>query len=531
MRRLILLAVLLVACGDADPGTVLDASDSGATASDTAIDSTDPKDGSPDSLDTASEGPDGALPDAVDGADDTEAVGGDTTGDVGLDADSDSGDGEPEDGDVDAAIAPVVVNSWEPGTAWQVTITPGSVLAMEDALLPSLVDAEIEELLEGGVQVLLRGDATLEPWVYFWGAGGAVAATGSVTPGEPLDLTFTAWSDHPCTGTNLDEIHLLLDGIDTDGDGSADVLAGTWGGKISTIDGDCICDTTEFTATAAGVPDTTPPKVSASVSGTWPALGFTMSCSEPVAGTALAAAIDHLVDDEGAPFSLTPLGLEGPPGAATQWRIVPEPAYPPGVQLLVAVAPVADLAGNVSQPVPDHVTSIPALPPAKLGASWDFSGGSLFPSSPFVEVTPTFGTVTAPTGGAMAVLTVAPDAPTDHVTTADIPKYKTLLRVTLAVATTGDWSLESTKAFASVLMAGASSTATTGALVSAAEVAVDGDVWQVSPFVSVDVNISDLANMKGLLRIGLPVPTEPSCLPFTPTEGGVRILIDRIQVI
>lgn len=526
MRLLVLVLVSsLAACAS-------DATKSGAdVAGDAAGDAAVPSDGdvAADAADVSLDaGPGDAATDA------TDTTVGDTVGDT---VDAASPDADPGDAPVDAApdadvfFEPVVVNAWKAGTNFAVAPLPGTVTDAAGDLSPG----EIEDLLDQGVLVLLvaDGDGGATPWVYFGPSGTAVQATGSTADGAPLDLTFTAWSGEACQGTNIEEAHLLLDGLDTDGDGAVDKVEGTWAGTVSTIDGDCICDATSFTAQAAGVRDAKPPSVYASPSGSWPNAGYVIGTGEPVLGAALAAATDQIVDDEVVPFTLAPVGPEAPPGAASAWRIVPDAPYAPGVQLIVSVGPVADLAGNVSPQTPDSAYSIGTLPPAKIGASWDFSGGSPFATSGYLEVAPSFGTVDAPSGGAMGILAVDPYAPLPIDAGLDIPKYKTLLRVTMAVAVSGDVDFGYAESGVQVLMAGASAAATLPVPATHTEIQIDETVWLVSPFATVDVNITDLANMKGLLRIGFtPDPSaSQNCLPYTPDTGGARILIDKIQVI
>lgn len=429
-----------------------------------------------------------------------------------------------------AGTQPVVTNAWVAGTTFAVTMDVGTT---EWTYRPwGEPAAWVLQRLDDGVLVSLvaDGEGGLSAWVTFAEAGGAVQATGPVVQGAALDLTFSA--NHPppaCESVGIDDAHLLLDGVDTGGDGTVDLVRGTWSGEASVTEGDT-STSANFDSEVSGLLDHTPPLVDASAFGQWPEGGFVIRTQEPVLAAALSAAIDHRVDTEPVSFTLTPAGLEGPPGAALAWRLVSDVPYPPGVVVTVAVGPVPDLQGNESVSTAEKTLVLAALPPAKLGTEWDFSGGSCFVPGTWLEIAPTFGDVAAPTGGAMAVLDL--DLESGRVADAalELPATRTAVRLTLAIAISGDITFAEATPPIQILAADAKAQAWIPTPQTSTDVLVGETTWHVSPFETVDVDLTGIATSQALLRFAFSHESL-YCGPFYYPKGALRVLIDHVSIL
>lgn len=424
-------------------------------------------------------------------------------------------------------------HAWAPGS-FRMNAAPGTTVI--GGHFAGASPQTVEATLQGMQLHLIAGSAGLEAWATIGSVADPVLAMAPVVPGQPLVLAFSSSLESSCRGDRLDDAVFHVDGHDTDGDGTVDRLEGTWSGTWDRLDGDCWCSRTDAEGALDGVADGDAPTPSIQAGGEWPYARVQIAAAEPIPLAAMEAAVSHTVDGAPAPFTFTTTG--GVPGASRSFRLVPQSPYMPGAHVQVTMSPMADLAGNVGEwPLQTKTLDLPPFPDPKVGAQWDFSQGLPFEGTAHqIEVSPSFGPVAAPTGGAMAIWGY--DSPPDGDSFVpfraplSIPPGAQTLRVVMARAGTSDasWFDLSVALTVESAVGEVTSTFWQDEPQSTATADIDGAGWTVSPFEALSLDVSALAGQIGYLRIGPRPAAGVSCHPEPPSVGSGRWLLDRIEI-
>jgi hypothetical protein len=366
---------------------------------------------------------------------------------------------------------------------------------------------------------------------------GPVPAAKGVVAGQPLVLSSGSLGEvgYPseCAGWSVEVDTMTLQESAQGDDGLPDSLTGTMTGQYWETDGDYTFPT-DLGGTLTGARDNEAPDVVLFTDGAWPELRLVASFDELVLTGSVEQALALTVDGVETTFSLEP-ALTGPAGYARQFEVAPAEPLHPGAEVLVALGPVADFAGNLAASPKPLSFQIPALPPVTVTADWDFSGGDPFVAKGKAQVVPSFGGIEAPTGGAMAVV----DADYETGSLADpvavvvqVPEGATKLRVTMAVlAQEPDkpvWYSPPREVALLVAPGTRKVSFPSEAAWEPGTTTVDGVTYLFSGFITLELDVADVAGEVGELRIGHPSTSEVSCFPEPFVSASEVHLVDNI---
>jgi hypothetical protein len=354
-----------------------------------------------------------------------------------------------------------------------------------------------------------------------------------------MTIPVTADAGSYCAWTRVDAT-LVLRAADTDGDGGAPALTGTASGAADAEDFDVAGDPVDFEAIVTGAPDTEPATLYFSVAGRWPTQDVRLLSTEPVCEADLRAATTLTLDGQPAAFDLalspeetgppgsTPSKAGRPPGCGSRWSVLPGAPLAAGSTLAVSVAPVPDLVGNLS----DVATLSHAVPPLPepIAVPWDFSGGNPFVPQTGPEIVDAYGSVQAPSGGAMARAIFDVEDSARRSVAIPVLNQPSKAVVTLAIAGAST-DIEAARPRLWIRTAAGEREAT---VTLAAPTALDGGPLAsgaegITPFAETSIGLAGLPAGVALLDIGLEGATWESCFGGPPW-GAVSLLIDRIDV-
>lgn len=457
-------------------------------------------------------------------------------GDAGITADGgapeDAGLGvkdAPADSGVDGGAAP----EWAPGQLWNLSFEVVETDRHSDV-------EDVDNRLSAGV--ILWVSPAGEVWARLPGLS---PASKLYQPEMGPDGTMAMHVSVHDQGTSLCSwtsvnVDLALRPMDLSGDGIADTLSGTASGGLDWQSWDVIGEVMDFEALVTGTLDTYPPHVSIGVQGRWPTQSVRITTFEPVCAADLEVAVSVTVGQtsrdgtaaDGVPVAadVAPAqGYEGPPGCATRWQLTLGEPLAAGSELTVAVGPVPDLAGNLSEAV-SLTRAVPPLP-APIAVPWDFSQGD-----PFIgqdggfEIVDSYGSVQAPTGGAMARVIVGVAEESRLTVAIPTPAEPANAVVTLAVAGEGS-AIEMARPRLWVRSPSGERKATVellppthgtgGALTPSKE--------GVTPFAKATIALDGVPAGVALLDVGL--EASPVDLCGGAQSYSVKLLIDRIDVV
>ena len=416
-----------------------------------------------------------------------------------------------------------------------VTIDPGSV---EDVSGGPDEDFGGLPLLDTPLWISFQvgEDGGASAWVQLEPNQGAHAAgaTGPFIPGSLAPLTFHGEyaAFKPIYGWFVDSATLSLTAHDADDDGVADRLSGTLSAEAHVSHGD-VGASMSFKASVTGVALPAPATITPAWVGSWPELRAHITATRPIDQTAVAAAVDHLVDGQKAAFTIVPSGAaEGPEGASTDWVIEPVVPYSPGANVTVSVAALQDISGFMTNPVEKSSVQVPALTGDVVDADWDFSAGSPFTSEEAIgQVVPSFGSVAAPSGGAMALLPLFDEsqfARWTWTTPVALPEDAHEVSIDIALVWTDVDAPGVLEPDASLLTgAGTVTVPLVAALKSATQTEVEGQAYEVESFKTISLDATGMGGQTGLIRLRV---TGPIMDVQFPPVGTVHLLVDAIRL-
>ena len=430
-------------------------------------------------------------------------------------------------------VGPVIdypQNTFAAGQSFTLTIEPGTLKSGQLGVGPGCPTCALEDarLL---VTVFHDDDGLLSAWFDLQGStdGPRRGTTSEILDGDALMLSSDAGLGAPgkCDGWWLTVDNLMVAGEDRDFDGTPDLLWGTLDGEYHELHGDYE-DASWITANVVGTVDGEPPVLAVEAEGEWPELRVRVTASELVAQTGVKAALTHEVDGIPSPATLSPARI-GPSGTGRVFTVEPSEPYLPGAKVKVTVAPLDDLAGNTSDGEESTTVKIPPQPVTTLAGETDFSDGDPFTEGLDTEITSKFDGLSAPTGGAMAVLAVDVGAPKQMALAGlHIPDGATTLVVEAAAA----WPKSSYVGLSfQVAVLEPGGTHGTPLLPPFSDDSLEhgGITYSFGGFSPYELPVGALAGKNVVLVVGtLSSDPMPECIALPPPEGKGYYLIDRI---